>query len=884
MTLLATPALVRTKVADILSAAQRVRVVAISARPVWAHDERLSLPGDRAAVVRPCVSALAVHDELSRAGDLTGGDVLVLLTDRDSRDLGEDVTARLTGQKIFVLDRWQQLITVFRARQIDPALVTEEWAVDALLEHVPATGYRPVAGGYLDRETALGALAETQAGLSGLDLDLTGLLRWSLDAAHLNRWRALAPGLRDGLSRWLTERGGRSESVAAILRCLAGPAGEDAVAIGLVLGALSHPEVADAAQVPRTILETRALGGALPPDAAAEWGRAADGLVQRLLLQDKPQDEQERTRAGVVLRRAEQLLGEIDAVALSYPSEVLEPALGEQIRRVGIQIGQILGARKPSARDMPDLEHELARLRAHVLGAYHQERVRRAEMAVRLVRWLTSERTLPSPPARSLAEAAQRQQAIDAWVDVARTRVWEGDVDQEVADAYRQLCLAIDTARAEHERLFAHLLADHTQAGSTLGELLPVEEVLAEVLLPLEKDRHVLMLVLDGASTAVACELLEDLSGRGWVAHTLTPARPVISALPSVTRVSRTSLLTGRLTDGTQEVEKAAFADRGWPLFHKADLSAAGAGDALAPEVVRAIRSKATVAGIVVNTVDDTLDKGGRAPWSAESVDRLLDILTTARDADRLVLIVSDHGHVHERGSRLERDDSGGARWRCSPRAASDDEVELTGQRVLLGSGRIVAAWNEKLRYGPVRNGYHGGASAQEVVIPLALLAREELTIPGWAPVHHPQPDWWFEAPAAKPATARRLARPSASKAKLPAQPEAGALFEAAEVGQGAWIERLLASEVMTERLTRLRRAAMPADQLAILLRLLDDRGGAATRVAVARALNVPDGRVASQIAAAQRVLNIDGYDVLQIENDTIRLNAELLKTQAGIG
>ena len=76
----------------------------------------------------------------------------------------------------------------------------------------------------------------------------------------------------------------------------------------------------------------------------------------------------------------------------------------------------------------------------------------------------------------------------------------------------------------------------------------------------------------------------------------------------------------------------------------------------------------------------------------------------------------------------------------------------------------------------------------------------------------------------------------------------------------------------------------MPADQLATLLRLLHERGGAATRVAVARALNVPDGRVASQIAAAQRVLNIDGYDVLQIEDDTIRLNAELLKVQAGIG
>ena len=121
------------------------------------------------------------------------------------------------------------------------------------------------------------------------------------------------------------------------------------------------------------------------------------------------------------------------------------------------------------------------------------------------------------------------------------------------------------------------------------------------------------------------------------------------------------------------------------------------------------------------------------APWNAASVHRLLDLLTVARESDRLVVLASDHGHVHERGSRLESDASGGVRWRCSPRLADDNEVELTGPRVLLGEGRIVAAWNEKLRYGPIRNGYHGGASAQEIVIPLAVLAREELALDGWA-------------------------------------------------------------------------------------------------------------------------------------------------------
>jgi hypothetical protein len=641
------------------------------------------------------------------------------------------------------------------------------------------------------------------------------------------------------------------------------------------------------------MLETRALGAALPAGVAAEWGRAAEGLMQRLIGQERDQPQEPGRRSGAVLHRAEKFLADVGAAELAYKSEVLESALGQQIGRIASQIRQITGGagpggKRPAARPDPGrltaLEEELSCLGKHVLVTQHQERVRRAEMAVRLARWLSSERAAPVQPAHSLAEAARRQQDAGAWVDVARTRVWEGDTDPDVASAYGLLCEAVDAARAEHEHRFAQLLAGHTEAGSTLGELLPVEDVLAEVVTPLAASRPVLLLVLDGVSTGVARELLADLAVRGWVEHALDPVRPVVSVLPSVTRVSRTSLLAGRLTDGTQADEKAAFQERGWPLFHKADLASAGAGDALGA-VGAAIRGTAPVAGIVVNTVDDTLDKGGRTPWVAESVDRLLDILTVAREADRLVLLVSDHGHVHERGSRLESDASGGARWRCSPRPVGDDEVELSGQRVLLGGGRIVAAWNEKLRYGPVRNGYHGGASAQEVVIPLALLAREELAIPGWVPNHHPQPDWWFEA-LAVPGGVAAISAPlepglaGARKPKRPAGPRVETLFEEAEASRGGWIDRVMTSSVMAARLARQPRGAMPADQLVTLLRLLDERGGVATRVAVARALDVPDSRVASHIAAAQRVVNIDGYDVLQIDQETVRLNAGLLKTQ----
>lgn len=739
MTVVAAPVLVRAKVAEVLRRDEKARVVALAAAPVWPHDERLELPGGRGVVVRPCVSTLAIRDELQQVDDLPAGEVLVLLTEYETGELGTSITARLAGQKILPLDRWQQLTSLFRAHGIDPALVDEQWAVNALLATPPPDGYPAARNGYLDRATALATLAETQAGLTPLDLDLAGLLRWSLDAEHLARWRALDPAVRTGMSGWLAGRGGRGDVVAAVLRCFAGPYGPDAVAVGLVLAALSHPEVRDTAQVPRTMLETRVVDGALAPSVAAEWGRAAEGLVQRLLGQEG------RAVAGGILRRAEEILAGQGAAELSYPSAVLESGLTQRLRHIGSQVAAVLRKRRLRAEDLGPVEHEVARLNAHALAADHAERVSRAEMAVRLLRWLAQEAASARPPAPSLAEASRRQQDQDAWVDLARARVWEGDVDQVVAAAYRTLCTTVDARRREHERRFANLLADHTRTGSTLGELLPVEDVLDQIVVPLAGRCRLLLLVLDGMSTGVARELLADLSTRGWVEHTLTPARPVLATLPSVTRTSRTSLLCGRLVDGTQSQEKASFAERGWPLFHKGDLAAAGAGEVLEPRVADAIRGDAPVVGIVVNTVDDTLDKGGRTPWTASSVDRLLDLLATADGSGRAVLLVSDHGHVHERGSRLVSDDSGGARWRSSARPPDEDEVTLIGPRVLLGGGRIVAAWNERLRYTALRNGYHGGASAQEIVIPLALLRRVDLDLPGWTPLHHAAPPWWVE-------------------------------------------------------------------------------------------------------------------------------------------
>ena len=66
------------------------------------------------------------------------------------------------------------------------------------------------------------------------------------------------------------------------------------------------------------------------------------------------------------------------------------------------------------------------------------------------------------------------------------------------------------------------------------------------------------IVVLDGMSAAVGCELAEELTGRGgWLeAGRRDDGRePVLATVPSVTSISRTSLLTGKLRSGGQAEE-----------------------------------------------------------------------------------------------------------------------------------------------------------------------------------------------------------------------------------------------------------------------------------------------------------------------------------------
>ena len=96
------------------------------------------------------------------------------------------------------------------------------------------------------------------------------------------------------------------------------------------------------------------------------------------------------------------------------------------------------------------------------------------------------------------------------------------------------------------------------------------------------------------------------------------------------------------------------------------------------------------------------------------------------------------------------------------------------------------------------------------------------------------------------------------------------------------WVQALLASAVFEEQ-KRLGGRAVPAnDVFAKLLMAIDERSGKITSPALARAIQFSPMRLRGFLATAQRVLNVDGFLVLNRDevSDTIALDRNLLCRQ----
>jgi hypothetical protein len=879
----------------VLSSDPTAVAVAIRAASKQPWPDSLTQRG-RHFALRWCESSLAIREALCEnerdGGSATG---LVVITPLATHEVAEDIAARLARGRVYQPEGWDIVRQLFQAKETDARLGRYAWMPQALIDGAAQGPYTPVANGFLDLETAWREVLQRFLGLPSARPDAVALMQWCTQPGSDAALKLLPAATRADITRWLGDAAGTAGSM--VLACVEAGRTVDSLALGLVCGVIyAAAGEGQAALGQAAIRLERYVGdrhvGILEGRA---WSQAAEQAVRAT--------GPEAMRG--TLDRADSLLNELRIAEYAHLSDLLPASLDQRIR----SFAEALDAHvtTPNAAQLTQVEHAADAVLRHALAALQQQRMDRVEMARRLARWLM----LPPPTAANLAGGLGWQADEGAFVDWARFRLLGGDELNELSDAYGALRSAVIVRRNAFDQPFSQaLLQWNSQAAGADARVVPIESVLDRVIGPIAASQPLLLLVMDGLSTSIYRELFSRINSLGWVE--MVPAdvgRPLIglAALPTVTEVSRTSLLCGRLALGTAANEKTGFATHTAllahsrselppRLFHKGDLADS---TNLAQEVRASITNPhQKIVGVVYNAVDDHLSGPDQLHqrWTLEDLKLLMPLLREAREARRVVVITADHGHLLEDGTTQisvgSAPDKISDRWRPGSDARAPHEVAYSGGRVVtaVNAKAVVCLWGESTRYAGRKNGYHGGVSPQEVTVPLNVIVPLGMSLAGWQLAPPAQPDWW-ELPHLAPAAAPAVAPTPAPRRKAPAPAVAQtSLFEPQDAppqsrapqAEDDWIGALLASAIYTSQKQLAARVALPDDKMRLLLVSLSERGGKLTRAALAQRLALPEVRLGGLLSAVRRMLNVDQAPVLTVDESagTVELNRALLLQQ----
>ena len=874
-----TPAQVKAHVAAISDRYPAAMVIGIRADEPWDGPARLAV-GDEEVEVARCVSVLQICDLLSSRPEQAAR--LVVITPLADRDLGSDVLARFARRRLLRPEPWSLVMEAFKARDLDSRLLGHRWMAEALLQAMPPEGYTPVPAGVLDRDTAWGVVLSTTLGLESPRADAVALLRWATQPSSVERYRALSDDARRAVRDWVEQSSGAGGAV--MLDCLEGSGAADVLALGLTCAVLFAQASSAGTRLREAAVRLERFVGGRPLDrrAAEAWADAGARVLREWVKRD------DRPSLRAAIGRADVLLTEMSASEWAYLSDYSLRGLEQRIDRFGTGLADALNDGADGGA-LTTVATRLAAVQEHCLVGWQPERKDRLAMSLRLAQWLAT----PNELAGSFDDAVRGYAEQEGLVDWARTQLQGGDPSSAAQAAMDQLRQLVFDRREHQNARFAQLLADWVRLSGS-GRALTTERVLDDVVAPCARSAPVLLLVLDGMSVAVCRELLTSVGHDGWVPVGQASGlalQPVVAAFPTVTEVCRASLFAGALTRGVATAERSSFS--GHPalaaesrstkppvLYHKGQLTDERGN--LDEEVARELESpERRVVGIVVNAVDDHLLKADqvRHAWTLDFIQMLRPVLHAARSAGRLVVLTSDHGHVLD--ETTEAIPAGQSDRYRSGDATVDGEIELAGPRVLSDGHHVIAAWSERLRYRSAKNGYHGGASLQEVVVPLVVLASAESILDTWHEQPMTYPEWWDVAATLAPVEA-----PPVEVMAEPVGRSQTPLFDLADQAEAAaassWIDRLLATAVFRDRLAAAGRVAIGSERIHAILSALNERGGTMTRSALAAKVGVHTLRLGGQLESLRHLLNIDGYAVLSIDEaaDSVQLNRELLKTQ----
>lgn len=879
---IADPAQVRALVAANRRHEDRRTALAGHAEPVWTYPDLLEVPGGLLRVVT-CHSPLAVRAALVEHEERNGG-LLVILTPCGGAELGPDVLARLVGRDVLTFDPFGAVRALFGATELDPEVAADRGLIEDLIALAPTGGWldrRPL-NGVLDADLAWQTWQVARLRLDHEPADLADLLVLAEGAELAPALSQLSPDRRQRLARRWGQ--GTAEPAGVIVDLLASNPNADAIALGMVAGVLwagTHDsQVAGLQAVTRARFEHVFGRSRLDASSAAAWASAA---VEALA---------HRANHQTALDAAQSLIEAAGGADLLALSDRLPGGFDARLRRFGVCL---------ASRDVAQANAALDQVRSHRLAERRAHRTAAAEAALRLLR--RSLRPAPASPS-TFGEGATRYADEGAWIDSVLRALAEGDELPELSQAYETLAAPVAAEAKAARARFGELLAEWSRSEPVPDpRILPLEQVLEQVVAEVAEAGPVLVLVCDGMALQVAHGLLRDLLHEGWApaAAAERAGWPVgVGVLPTVTEACRTTLLTGRRALGGQAEEREGF--RSHPalraasspirppvVFHKASLVTP---TGLPDDVREAIEDRRQrIVGVVVNAVDDHLARGDqiRVRWDLPSMRPLGWLLDAADEAGRLVVLTADHGHVVRRPGSHQRQATspGGERWRTAPPPPGDGEIAVAGPRVLLGGGSVVLPIDEAIYYGVTKHGYHGGATPAEVLVPIEVLARQ---LPeGWTHRPLPTPAWWDGGGAFGAAPPSQLREPTRPR-KKPA-PDQDALFEAPAapaVGVGAhwtarsWIDLLLASPVFAANPQRLRLPRpIPDERIRLYLGVIDANGGSIPLSAMSVRTGEPPDSLRMALALVQRVLNLDGAEVLAVRPDgMVILNRELLGLQ----
>lgn len=889
--------------------------------------------GERDFSVVWCPSPISIREQLVALGSAvpaaSSPPGLVVMTPLADQALGADVLGRLSRGKVFPVEAWDMVRHSFQARDIDSRLARWPWVAEALLENLPASGYPPARGGLLDVDTAWSHVLRSVLGLStdhGGRPDLAAVLRWSLSPEASLRYSGLPGKARKQIEQWFAEvLGSCGRLIGQVLE--AGYGGE-LMPLALVCGMVLKPEAPAAQELLAASVRLERFTGGVPV-SMRDGQRLHAAAVQVAAGMDA---------SGLmpVLDVADRLVESLHLLSHAHVSDDLPSGFSARLDLFAESVGAFLKAENDKDQDkrfaaVANVQSAGRDAMTHRLAVHHGYRVGRVEMAMRLVQWLAQ---TDAPPGQSLGDIVRRYADDGAFVDWARLALLGGDELAGVSRAYGALREMARERREKQNRQFAHVLAGWNAGGCLpVADVIPVERIVSDILAPVAASVPVLLLVVDGLSFPIFRELIEDAQRQGWneVLPSGKESSPLgLATIPSVTEISRTSLFCGALTQGQSANEKSGFAQHpallplvpsnranARPvLFHKGDLTSGGDGTSLSEVVRDAIASRERkVVGVVFNGVDDHLSGSDQLNqrWTLDDLRLIKPLLYEARNAGRLVLMTSDHGHVidesthamaaAEKANAKSGDCVGGDRWRnLAGAVSSSEEIAFSGGRVKTPDGRqqVIVPWSETLRYGLRKNGYHGGVSLQEMVVPVALLATGGALPEGFHHAPCKVPEWWdivVQAQVEKapePLSAPVLAgNATAKKAKSggAADLRQQALFElpttvptdsTSRSPELDWIANLLSSPVFQAQKQWAARAAIKDDEIRRLLEALSERGGRLSKAALAARLAMPLMRVSGFVNAARRLLNVDQSPILTLDETegAVTLSRSLLEVQ----